>query len=121
EFPDNYWLERDRDGRFPFEFHAAMAAGGWLGIAMPEEFGGAGLGVTEAALMMKVVAGSGGGLAAASSIHMNIFGPHTIVVHATPEQQRRGLPPPLPGPDPARVCVTAAHRGRHPTPRRPPP
>jgi acyl-CoA dehydrogenase len=80
-FDDAYWLARDRDGIFPHEFHRAMADGGWLGITMPEAYGGASLGITETALMMKVVAGSGGGLTAASSIHMNLFGPHAIVVH----------------------------------------
>jgi acyl-CoA dehydrogenase len=69
-----------------------MVEGGWLGIAMPEEVGGAGLGVTEAALMMRTVAGAGGGMAAASSIHMNIFGPHPIVVFGTEGQRREWLP-----------------------------
>ena len=66
-FGDDYWLERDREGSFPHEFYQTVADGGWLGIAMPEEFGGAGLGVTEAALMMAAIAGSGGAMAAASS------------------------------------------------------
>ena len=91
-FGDDYWLERDRTGEFPFDFHTAMAEGGWLGIAMPEEFGGAGLGVTEAALMMHAVAGSSGALSAASAIHINIFGPHPIVVFANDEQKQRWLP-----------------------------
>jgi acyl-CoA dehydrogenase len=91
-FDDAYWLDRDRTGEFPHDFHAAMAAGGWLGIAMPEEFGGAGLGVTEAALMMHEVANSPGAMAACSSIHMNIFGPHAMVVYGTDEQRARWLP-----------------------------
>ncbi|HET7410600.1 MAG TPA: acyl-CoA dehydrogenase family protein [Paracoccaceae bacterium] len=90
-FDDAYWLARDRDGRFPEEFVAAMAEGGWLGIALPEAHGGAGLGVTEAALMMLEVARTGG-MSAASAIHMNVFGPQTIVKHGTPEQQARWLP-----------------------------
>ena len=51
-FGDDYWRDHDNSGEFPTEFHRAIAEGGWLGIAMPEEFGGAALGVTEAAIMM---------------------------------------------------------------------
>lgn len=91
-FDDAYWLEHDSTGEFPFDFYQAMAEGGWLGIAMPEEFGGAGLGVTEAALAMHVVARSSGAMSAASAIHMNIFGPLPIVVFGTEEQKRRWLP-----------------------------
>jgi len=91
DFDDAYWLARDRDGRFPEEFHRAMAAAGWLGIAMPEAYGGAGLGLTEAALMMQAVARRGG-MTAASAIHINIFGPHPIVVFGTEEQKRAWLP-----------------------------
>lgn len=91
-FHDDYWLERDRTGSFPADFHHAMAQGGWLGIAMPEEFGGAGLGATEAALFMHTVANSAGAMSAASAIHINIFGPHPIVVFGTEEQKRRWLP-----------------------------
>ncbi len=92
EFDDDYWLERDRNGGFPHAFFEAMAAGGWLGITLPEQFGGAGLGITEAALMMHTVAASGGAMAAASSIHMNIFGPQSIVAHASDNQKHRWLP-----------------------------
>ncbi|MBO0332036.1 acyl-CoA/acyl-ACP dehydrogenase [Sneathiella sp. CAU 1612] len=91
-FDDNYWREKDRTGDFPFDFHAAMAEAGWLGITMPEEFGGAGLGVVEAALMMHTVAKSSGGMSAASAIHINIFGPHPIVVFGNDEQKNRWLP-----------------------------
>jgi len=91
-FDDDYWLDHDRTAEFPFDFHRAMADGGWLGITMPEEYGGAGLGVTEAALMMHAVAGSSGGMSAASAIHINLFGPHPIVVFGTDDQKRRWLP-----------------------------
>ncbi len=91
-FDDDYWLELDRTGEFPFEFHRAMASGGWLGIASPEEYGGAGLGVTEAALMMHTVANSAGAMSAASAIHINIFGPHPIAVFGSDEQKQRWLP-----------------------------
>ncbi len=96
-FDDAYWRERDRTATFPHEFTKAMAEGGWLGIAMPEEYGGAGLGVTEAAIMMQVVGNSAGAFAACSSIHINIFGPHAIVVHGTPEQKERMLRPLIEG------------------------
>src|SRR5579871_5206696 len=102
QFTDDYWLERDEDGRFPFEFHRAMADGGWLGITMPQEFGGAGLGVTEAAVMMHEVASHGGGMTAASTVHINLFGPHPIVVKGTPAQKARWLPGLIAGQD--RCC-----------------
>jgi acyl-CoA dehydrogenase len=101
-FPDNYWRERDQDGVFPGEFHRAMADGGFLGITMPQDYGGAGLGVTEAALMMNAVAAAGGGFTAASAIHINLFGPHPIVVFGTPEQKARWLPPLIAGTE--RTC-----------------
>jgi len=91
-FDDDYWLDRDDTGEFPADFHQAMAEAGWLGIAMPEEFGGAALGVTEAAILMHTVARSSGGMSAASAIHINIFGPHPIVVFGTQEQKARWLP-----------------------------
>ena len=89
--------DHDNSGAFPVEFHRAMAEGGWLGIAMPEEFGGAALGVTEAAIMMHDDRRLSGAMAAASSVHINIFGPHPIVVHGTPEQKQRWLPPLIAG------------------------
>jgi acyl-CoA dehydrogenase len=96
-FDDQYWRERDQTGTFPHEFTRAIAEGGWLGIAMPEEYGGAGLGVTEAAIMMQTVGNSAGAFAACSAIHINIFGPHSIVVHGTPEQKKRWLTPLIKG------------------------
>jgi acyl-CoA dehydrogenase len=72
-FSDAYWQECDEACRFPEEFYAAMAKAGWLGITMPEDVGGSGLGVTEAAIMMHAVAASGGSQAAASSIHINLL------------------------------------------------
>jgi acyl-CoA dehydrogenase len=91
-FGDDYWLARDDDGQFPREFHRAMAEAGWLGITMPGEYGGSGLGVTEAMTMMNEVAAGGGGFAAASTIHINLFGPHPIVVEGTKEQKARWVP-----------------------------
>jgi acyl-CoA dehydrogenase len=91
-FDDAYWLAKDTSGDFPFEFHRAVADAGYLGIAMPEAFGGAGLGVTEAGLLMHRVARSPGAMSACSSIHINIFGPHPIVVFGSDEQRARWLP-----------------------------
>ena len=92
-FDDAYWLERDASATFPHEFRQAVAAGGWLGIAMPEQYGGSGLGVTEAVVMMEAIANSPGAMAAASSVHMNIFGPLAIVKHGTEAQKAEWLPP----------------------------
>ncbi|MCB1689782.1 MAG: acyl-CoA/acyl-ACP dehydrogenase [Halioglobus sp.] len=97
QFPDEYWLERDRDGVFPHEFHKSMADAGWLGIAMPETVGGSGLGITEAAIMMQAVAESGGGMAAASSIHGPVFSMQPVELFGNEEQKQRMIPPILSG------------------------
>jgi acyl-CoA dehydrogenase len=110
-FDDDYWRRRDEAGEFPHEYSRAMAEAGWLGIAMPTEFGGAGLGVTEAAVMLQTVASSAGAFAAASAIHVNIFGPHPIVVHGTPEQRSRMLPPLIAGRARACLAVTEPDAG----------
>ena len=96
-FDDAYWLERDESGTFPHEFRQAVAAGGWLGVAMPEQYGGSGLGVAEAVVMMEAVANSPGAMAAASAVHLNIFGPQAIVTHGTEEQKAAWLPPIIKG------------------------
>ncbi|MBU8538583.1 acyl-CoA dehydrogenase family protein [Falsiroseomonas tokyonensis] len=110
-FGDDYWLAADRNHRFPQEFHAAMAADGWLGICMPDRVGGAGLGVTEAAIMMQAVAQSGAAMTGASAIHMNIFGPMPVVVHGTEAQQDRMLPPLIAGAEKACFAVTEPNTG----------
>ena len=114
-FDDAYWLARDDDGEFPHAFHRAMADAGWLGITMPPEFGGAGLGVTEAALMMHEVASHGGGMAAASSVHINLFGPHPIVVFGTAAQRQRWLPRLVQGLDKCCFGVTEPDAGLNTT------
>src|SRR5579883_1170018 len=96
-FGDSYWLERDRDAAFPLDFHKAMAEAGWLGIAMPESVGGAGLGITEAAIMMQAVAESGGGMTAASSVHGPVFSMQPVALFGTEEQKQRMIPPVLRG------------------------
>jgi acyl-CoA dehydrogenase len=98
-FDDGYWLAHDAAAEFPFEFHRAMAEAGWLGITAPEAYGGAGLGVTEAAIMMHEVSSHGGAMAAASAVHVNLFGPHPIIVHGSAEQKARWLPPLVAGRD----------------------
>lgn len=92
DFADDYWLEHDRTGEFPDAFYQAMANGGWLGITLPEAYGGSGLGVIEAAVMMHAVAGSPGAMSAASGIHIHIFGANSITVFGTGEQKTRWLP-----------------------------
>ncbi len=111
DFDDDYWLERDRVGDFPKAFHAAMANGGWLGIAMPESAGGSGLGIVDAALMMHTVACSGGAMSAASSIHINIFGPHPIVTHGSERQRNAWLPDLIAGNTIACFAVTEPDAG----------
>jgi acyl-CoA dehydrogenase len=110
-FSSQYWLEKDASGDFPHEFHAAIAAAGWLGIAMPAEHGGAGLGITEAALMMQAVAASGAGFSGASAIHMNIFGLNPVVMFGSAEQKQRFLPPLIAGSEKACFAVTEPDAG----------
>jgi acyl-CoA dehydrogenase len=110
-FDAEYWLRKDREGGFPNDFHHALAEAGWLGIAMPEEYGGAGLGITEAALMMQTISATGAGLSGASAVHMNIFGLHPVVVFGTDEQKKRWLPPLIAGNDKACFAVTEPNTG----------
>jgi len=110
-FPDEYWLAKDRDGGFPHDFHRAFAEQGWLGVAIPQAYGGSGLGVTEAALMMQTVAESGAGLSGASALHMNIFGLSPVVAFGSEEQKKRMLPPLIAGDDKACFAVTEPDAG----------
>jgi acyl-CoA dehydrogenase len=115
QFSDEYWLERDREGVFPHDFFKSMAEGGWIGIAMPAEFGGAGLGITEAAIMMQAVAESGAGMTGASSIHLPVFGLQPVVLFGTDEQKRRMLPPVISGKDRTCFAVTEPNTGLNTT------
>ncbi|MCA8351038.1 acyl-CoA dehydrogenase family protein [Burkholderia cepacia] len=110
-FGDDYWLERDRTGGFPADFHAALAEAGWLGIAMDPAHGGAGLGMTEAALMMRAISASGAGLSGASAVHMNIFGLNPVQVFGNDAQKARFLPPLIAGRDKACFAVTEPDAG----------
>ncbi len=115
DFTPEYWLQKDRDGTFPEEFYRAAANAGWLGIAMPEEFGGSGLGITEAAVLMQAVAESGACMSGASAIHMNIFGLNPVVVFGTQEQKARMLPPLIQGREKSCFGVTEPNAGLNTT------
>ena len=110
-FPDEYWLKKDKEGGFPVELHQSLAKDGWLGIAMPEEYGGSGLGITEAAVMMQAISESGAGFSGASAVHMNIFGLNPVVVFGNEKQKRRMLPPLIAGKERACFAVSEPNTG----------
>ena len=110
-FDDAYWFAKDSEGGFPHDFHQAMAEAGWLGICIPEEFGGSGLGITDAAIMMRTIAESGAGMSGASAVHINVFGLNPVVVFGTDEQCRRMLPPMIDGREKACFAVTEPNTG----------
>ncbi|HBX79577.1 MAG TPA: acyl-CoA dehydrogenase [Propionibacteriaceae bacterium] len=91
-FGDEYWMEKDDAHEFPTEFYDAFAKGGWLGVTTPEEFGGQGLGITAASIILEEVAASGAGMNGASSMHLSIFGMHPVIVHGSQELKARTLP-----------------------------
>lgn len=111
QFSDDYWLQCDESGAFPEEFYASMAEAGWLGVAMPESVGGAGLGITEAAVMMQAVAESGGGMTAASAIHLPVFGLQPVILFGSEAQQQRMIPPVLSGTEKMCFMVTEPNTG----------
>jgi acyl-CoA dehydrogenase len=115
DFDDAYWLKKDREGGFPHDFHKAMADAGWLGICIPEQFGGSGLGVVEAAIMMRTIAESGAGMSGASAVHINVFGLNPVVVFGTDEQRQRMLPPMIDGSEKACFAVTEPNTGLNTT------
>ena len=114
-FDDNYWLKKDFEGTFPEDFYRAVADAGLLGIAMPHEYGGSGLGITEAAVMMRAIAESGAGMAGTSAVHMNIFGLQPVVIFGTPKQKTRMLPPLIRGEEKACFAVTEPDVGLNTT------
>jgi acyl-CoA dehydrogenase len=91
-FTDDYWMEHEERHEFPWEFYRAMSEGGWIGIAIPEEYGGAGRGVDEASIILEEVAASGAGMNGASAIHLSIFGMHPVVMHGSNEMKEKYLP-----------------------------
>ncbi|WP_375482415.1 acyl-CoA dehydrogenase family protein [uncultured Mycobacterium sp.] len=127
KFDDHYWMEKDQAHEFPTEFYRAIADGGWLGMTIPVEYGGHGLGITEATLLAEEVARSGGGMNAASAIHLSIFGMQPVVVHGSDELKARALPrivtgdlhvcfgvtEPVAGLDTSRIATFAKRQGDH--------
>lgn len=115
QYSEDYWLERDRSGEFPNDFYQTMLDAGWMGIAMPESVGGAGLGITEAAIMMQAIAESGAGMTGTSTIHMPVFSLQPVAIFGTEAQQQRIFPRILSGED--RVCfaVTEPNAGLNTT------
>jgi acyl-CoA dehydrogenase len=127
KFDDAYWDACDADHRFPWEFYEVMAAGGWIGIAIPEEYGGGGRGVAEAAAVLEEVAASGACMNGASAIHLSIFGMHPVVLHGSEAMKREYLPrvadgslhiafgvtEPDAGTDTARITTRAVRDGDH--------
>lgn len=114
-FDDDYWLARDRDGEFPHDFYDALARECWLGICTPEAHGGAGLGITEAALVMRTISESGAGMTGASAVHINIFGLNPVAVFGTEEQKARMLRPMAEGREKACFAVTEPNTGLNTT------
>jgi len=114
-FDDDYWLKRDKEGGFPHDFYQAMADGGWMGICIPEAYGGSGLGITEAAIMASTIAESGAGMSGASAVHINIFGLNPVVVFGTEEQKNRMLRPMAEGREKACFAVTEPNTGLNTT------
>ncbi len=101
-FTDEYWLEKDREGTFPQDFYDSMVEAGWLAIAMPTAYGGSGLGISEAAIMMQAIAESGAGMSGASAVHMPVFSLQPVALFGTEAQKQRILPAVVAGKD--RVC-----------------
>jgi alkylation response protein AidB-like acyl-CoA dehydrogenase len=110
-FPDEYWLKQEASNGFPVDFHSQLAKDGWLGICLPQQYGGSGLGIAEAAIMMQTISESGGGMAAASSVHMNIFGLEPVAKFGTDKQKNRFLPPLILGNEKACFGVTEPDTG----------
>ncbi|HXK22908.1 MAG TPA: acyl-CoA dehydrogenase family protein [Myxococcota bacterium] len=115
KYDDDYWLTRDREGGFPEDFYRDFADGGWLGICMPEAYGGSGLGISEATVMMRAIAESGAGMSGASAVHINIFGLNPVVVFGTEAQKVRMLRPVVEGREKACFGVTEPNIGLNTT------
>lgn len=111
KYPDEYWLKKDEAHEFPKELSADLAKDGWLGICMPEAYGGSEMGIAEASIMMQTISESGAGMTGASSVHMNIFGLEPVVKFGTEEQKRRWLIPLIAGKDRSCFGVTEPNTG----------
>lgn len=112
DFPDEYWAKHDTEHKFPWELYNRLAENGWLGICLPEKYGGSDLGISEAAIMLQTLAESGGCMNAASSVHMNIFGLEPVAKFGSDGQKERFLPPLIQGKDRACFGVTEPNTGR---------
>lgn len=126
-YDDNYWAACDSEHRFPWNFYRDMAAGGWIGIAIPEEYGGGGRGIVEAAAVLEEVAASGAAMNGASALHMSIFGMQPVIRHGSDEMRSRFLPSvadgslhvafgvtePDAGTDTSRITTRAERHGDH--------
>ncbi|RMF84842.1 MAG: acyl-CoA dehydrogenase, partial [Nitrospinota bacterium] len=127
KFGAEYWREKDRTGEYPEEFFQAFAQQGWLGIALPAEYGGGGLGIVEACILLEEITASGAGTTGAAPIHFSIFTPMPLVRHGTAEQKQKYLPliaqgklrlafsitEPDAGTDTTRITTRAERRGDH--------
>lgn len=91
-FPDEYWSEKDEAHEFPWDFYNAMAAAGFVGIAIPEDYGGSGRGITEASIVLEEVAASGAAMNGCSSLHLSIFGMHPVVKYGSEAMKQSYLP-----------------------------
>src|SRR5258707_5489241 len=114
-FDDAYWLKKDKEGGFPADFHKALADAGWLGICIPEAYGGSGLGIVDAAIMMRTIAESSAGMSGASAVHMNVFGLHPVGVFGNDEECKRMLPPVVAGTEKDCFSLTEPDTGLHTT------
>ena len=92
DFPDEYWSKCDDGHLFPWDFYNALAEAGWIGIAIPEQYGGSGRGITEASIVLEEVAASGAAMNGASSIHLSIFGMHPVVKYGSEDMKQKYLP-----------------------------
>jgi acyl-CoA dehydrogenase len=110
-FGDAYWLQKDRDGDYPNDFHAELTKLGWLGIAMPTEFGGSGLGIADAAILMQAISESGAAMTGAAVVHLSIFGANPVVKFGTDDQRKRMLPPLIAGTERMCFAVTEPNTG----------
>ncbi|KAF7440351.1 hypothetical protein PC9H_000695 [Pleurotus ostreatus] len=111
KYPDEYWAQKDMDGSYPSDLHRDLAAGGWLGICMPEKYGGSNLGISEATVMLQTIAESGAGIAGAQSIHANVYAMQPVWTFATEDQRNRWLPPIISGSQRACFGVTEPNTG----------
>ena len=114
-FDDEYWRHKDAVGGFPQDFVSSLAADGWLGICLPEAYGGAGLGIADAAVMMRTISEGGGGMSAASAVHINVFGLNPVVVFGSEEQKQRHLPGVAKGEVKACFAITEPNTGLNTT------